>query len=98
MTRPIRFLPEAKEEFDAAADWYGGKRISLGLDFIFRIGSILAIIAENPEKHGKVFEEARKVVVSGFPYIILYQIKQDEVIILAVFHSSRDPSIWQERL
>jgi hypothetical protein len=40
MTLPIRLLPKAKDEFDAAADWYEQRRPGLGIDFMVRVGEV----------------------------------------------------------
>lgn len=45
MTFPVRLLPEAKTEFDAAADWYEQKQAGLGIDFIVRVGEVFKRIA-----------------------------------------------------
>ena len=97
MSLPIRLLPEAKAEFDAAADWYEGKWRGLGLDFVRRVREVLIRIAANPRLHAKVYREVRKAIVTRFPYIILYQEEPDEVLVISIFHTSRDPSVWKSR-
>jgi plasmid stabilization system protein ParE len=42
--------------------------------------------------------EARRVILRRFPYGVFYEIHGDEVVVLACFHSSRDPREWQERI
>jgi toxin ParE1/3/4 len=48
--------------------------------------------------HGFVLEDVRKAVVSGFPYCVYYREVEGSVVILSVFHTSRDPKEWQERV
>jgi plasmid stabilization system protein ParE len=43
------------------------------------------------------FGDVRKAVVNGFPYCLYYREEPSQVRVLAVFHTSRDPSIWQSR-
>jgi plasmid stabilization system protein ParE len=95
---PIRFLPEAKDEFDAAADWYEQQRPGLGVDFVAQVRDVLQRIAANPRLHATVYQDVRKAVVKRFPYVVLYREDQAEVIVIAVFHTSRDPSSWQSRV
>jgi hypothetical protein len=38
MSRPIRLLPEARDEFDAAVDWYEQQRA--GSEVCFRVGKV----------------------------------------------------------
>src|SRR5437762_3511410 len=98
MSLPIRLLPEAKAEFDAAADRYELQQTALGVDFVARVRDVLHRIAVNPRLHAMVYQDVRKAVVTRFPYIILYHEEPGEVVVIAVFHTSRDPSIWQARV
>ena len=55
MSLPIRLLPEAKFEFDAAADWYELQRAGLGVDFVARVRAVLNRIAANPQMYAAVY-------------------------------------------
>lgn len=68
MNLAIRFLPEAKAEFDAATDWYEQQRAGLGTDFVARVRAVLSRIAADPQAHAAVYGDVRKVVVRQFPY------------------------------
>jgi plasmid stabilization system protein ParE len=98
MSLPIRLLPEAKEEFDAATDWYEQQRTGLGNDFVARVREAMNRITANPQIGQGVYQDVRKVVVTRFPYVVLYKEDQGEVLVIAVFHTSRDPGIWQSRI
>ena len=98
MSLPIRLLPEAKAEFDTAADWYEAKRVGLGRDFVRRVGEVFVQITANPRLHSRVYREVRKAIVTRFPYIVLYQEEPDEILVISVFHTSRDPSVWKSRV
>jgi plasmid stabilization system protein ParE len=95
MKWPIRLVPEAKAEFDADADWYEEKQIGLGVDFVAK--DVLNRIAKNPRIHATIHGDVRKAVVQRFPYIVLCVEEPDEVVVIAVFHTSRDPAIWKKR-
>jgi hypothetical protein len=71
MSLPIRLLPEAKAEFDAAADWYEQQRTGLGVDFVTRVRAVLNRVAGNPQMHAAVYQDLRKAVVARFPYVVL---------------------------
>jgi len=98
MSFPIRFLPEARDEYDAAADYYEQQQAGLGGDFIARVREVLQRIAANPKLHGAVYQDVRKAIVRRFPYIVLYREDAGEVIVISVFHTARDPSVWQSRI
>jgi plasmid stabilization system protein ParE len=97
MSLPVRLLPEAKAEFDAATDWYEQQRPGLGTIFVARVREVLNRIAATPRLHAAVYQDVRKAVVKQFPYVILYREDAGEVVVIAVFHTARDPSVWQSR-
>jgi toxin ParE1/3/4 len=97
MTKGIVFRPVADAEFIESADWYEDQRKGLGLDFIDHVQHILDNIAESPLRYPVVFKDIREGLVSKFPFVVYYRVKLDRVVILAVFHCSRDPAIWKSR-
>ena len=98
MSLPVRLLPDAKAEFDAAADWYEQRRPGLGADFIARVREVLTRIAANPGLHRKVYQDVRKTLVRKFPYVVIYREESAEVLVISVFHTSRNPAVWQSRV
>lgn len=98
MNMPIRLLPEARVEFDEAADWYEQRQVGLGVDFVAKVGDVLARIASNPRMHQMVYGDVRRAVVRRFPFVVLYREEASEVVVIAVFHASRNPAIWQSRV
>jgi plasmid stabilization system protein ParE len=98
MTLPIRFLPGAKDEYDAAVDWYEQRQPGLGATFIAQVREVLQRIAVNPSIYAAVYQDVRQAPVRHFPYTLVYREDQGELVIIAVFHSSRDPSVWQSRV
>ena len=97
MSLPIVFRQAARNEFDAAADWYEQRRTGRGAQFTAAVRDVLNRIAEQPELYGQVFEDVREALVSRYPYCVYYRVESHQVIVLAVFHTARDPSIWQSR-
>jgi len=97
MSLPVRFLPEARDEYDSAADYYEQQQAGLGVDFIARVREVLQRTSANPKLHGTVYQDVRKGVVRRFPYIVLYREEAGEIIVIAVFHTARNPAIWQSR-
>ena len=67
----------------------------LGVDFVRRVRAVLNSIAADPQRHVAVYGDVRKASVSRFPYVVLYREELGEVIVISVFHTARDPSIWQ---
>lgn len=62
-----------------------------------RCSKVLDTIADHPAQYRIVDGDVRGVLVGRFPYCVYYRVKPDRVVIIAVFHTSRDPSHWQRR-
>ena len=97
MSLPIVLRDEAQTEFDEAFDFYERQRAGLGVDFVARVQRVFDRIATNPHVHVVVLGDIRKAVVTRFPYCVFYRPHIDRVEVIAVFHSSRNPAIWQSR-
>ena len=97
MKRPIRFLPEAKAEFDEAADRYEWHQSGLGVEFVRRVRAVLVRVAANPRFYATVYQDVRKAAIKRFPFVVLYREELGEVLVISVFHTSRDTSVWQSR-
>jgi toxin ParE1/3/4 len=94
---PVVLRDEAIAEFDKAFDDYESQRPGLGVDFAGRVQQVFDRIAANPRVHSVVFADVRKAVVQRFPYCVFYRAEASRVEVIAVFHTSRDPSVWQAR-
>lgn len=97
MSRPILLRKVARAEYDAAGDWYEAQREGLGVRFTASVQDVFDRISLNPKMHGIVLRDIRKAVVHRFPYCVYYRERADAVVVIAVFHSSRNPTIWQKR-
>jgi plasmid stabilization system protein ParE len=98
MSLPVVLRVEAQAEFDEAFDYYEQQRPGLGVAFVARAQEVFDRIALNPQMHAVVFADIRKAVVAKFPYCIFYRPESARVQVIAVFHSSRDPAVWQDRV
>lgn len=97
MNRPIRMLPEARAEYDDAVDWYAEQRVALGKDFIAKIRQTLKQVFERPHMFPKVHGDVRKARVKTYPYAVFFRETADEIVVIAIFHSSRDPDLLRKR-
>jgi plasmid stabilization system protein ParE len=97
MSLPIVLRDEAQAEFDAAFDYYEAQQAGLGIDFLARAQRVFDRIGANPLVHQVVFGDIRKAIVTRFPYCVFYRPHTDRVEVIAVFHSSRNPTVWQGR-
>jgi toxin ParE1/3/4 len=97
MSLPIVFRRKAEDELDDAAEWYNQRRPGLGEVLRRRVQEALDRIAEMPAMHEVVREDVRRAPVDQFPYSIIYRVERNRVVVIAVFHTSRDPAGWMDR-
>ncbi len=98
MSLPVVLRAAAQAEFDEAFDFYDGRRAGLGIKFVNQVQKTFDRIGANPEIHPPIFADIRKAAVSRFPYCIYYRAETARIEVIAVFHTSRDPSIWRGRI
>jgi plasmid stabilization system protein ParE len=94
---PVVLRDEAQAEFDEAFDYYEGQRAGLGVQFVERVQQVFDRIAAYLLIHAVVLADIRKAVVIRFPFCVYYRAHSNRVEVISVFHTKRDPSIWQSR-
>jgi toxin ParE1/3/4 len=94
---PVVFRPAAQAEYVAAAAWYEARQPGLGADFEAEVQAVLDTIANQPDRYPAAARDIREAPVSRFPYCIYYRERGGRIVVLAVFHQSRDPAEWQSR-
>jgi plasmid stabilization system protein ParE len=94
----VEFLEPARSEFNEAVDYYEGRQPGLGLKFEEEVKSTIQRIAAFPAAWSRLSERTRRCRTNKFPYGIIYQVKGDVLLVVAVMHLHRDPTTWRERL
>lgn len=97
MSLPVAFLRIARVEFDNAANWYEVRRAGLGMTFTNSVERVLNRIAEHPDFYAQAYKDVREALVPRYPYCVYYRIADAGILVLSVFHTARDPSVWQGR-
>jgi plasmid stabilization system protein ParE len=97
MTLPLEFHPAVRGETDNAHNWYEQRRPGLGRHFLDEVERVLAEITANPARFGFADADIREGLLNRFPYAIYYRVLTNRIRVLAVYHTSRDPSGWQSR-
>src|SRR5665811_1911207 len=97
MSLPITFHRAASAEFIEASAWYESKRFGLALEFMAEIDRCISLASEHPLQYAVVRNDIRRVVAHRFPYSIYFRAEEHRIVILAVFHGSRNPAIWLTR-
>jgi toxin ParE1/3/4 len=94
---PLIVNPEAEADLDEARQWYEAQKLGLGDELIDAVGSVLERVQQAPRLYAKVFLELRLALVRRFPYAVVYRIDDDQITVVAVYHTHRNPRGWQSR-
>lgn len=82
---------------DDAFAWYESQRAGLGGEFLAAVDVALAAVLESPMRYRVLVLDTRQALVRRFPFRVLYRIVGDEVVVVACYHSRRDPREWRRR-
>lgn len=94
-----RFLTPALAEVREAAVYYEERVSGLGADFLDEVEAAVERMLQFPEAWGKLGNEYRRCHLRRFPYSIIYSIQPNqEIVVVSVFHQSREPRSWRENL
>lgn len=90
--------PFAEIDLQVATKWYNTQKNKLGNEFIYEDDITLSRVVANPRQFPKIFKQIRCANVSRFPFSIFFVIKKNVINAFAIFHQSRNPVIWKDRL
>ena len=69
-----------------------------GPRFVMAVQGVLDRIVNQPDFYPLVEGDVREARVRRFPYSGYYRRDASQILVLAVFHTSRDPSGWLRRV
>jgi toxin ParE1/3/4 len=95
--RQVVFRQQARRELDQASDWYEKERVGLGVEFLAEIQILIDRITSNPEQFQTLHRDVRKAVARRFPYCVYFRERERNIVVLAVFHGSRKPSMVEQQ-
>lgn len=98
MGLPVILDPAAESEFDEAIAYLERERPGSGHLFFEAISTRFGRIAEHPYAGKLIRGGARRYVVPGWRYSIIYSVEPDHIFIAAIAHQSRRPNYWRRRL
>ncbi len=93
----VTFGPAARAEMLEAVGWYDVHALGLGDSFLAEIDAVVARLVENPRQFPVVFKDIRRARLHRFPYGLFFRVDAAGILVLACFHSNRNPHRWRER-
>jgi hypothetical protein len=97
MVRAIRYHPLFECDVREAAGWYDRRSAGLGNVFVHLVAQSVNEIIERPESFAIGPAGCRGARVVRFPYVVLFDITDDELLMFGVLHTARSMEKWRER-
>jgi len=94
----VNFLAPAQAELDEAAAYYETQREGLGAQFIEEVKRAIQRILQYPDAWAPISRRTRRCRTNRFPYGVIYQVRGDLLLIVAIMHLHREPRSWRARL
>ena len=92
----VRWLKTAKSNLEAAIERIAQEDLGMATKVYIHIKEHVAALGTQPSmgRPGRIFG-TRELVIEKYPYLIPYRIRDTEVQILRVFHTSqKSPKAW----
>jgi len=92
-----RYLPLAREELNEATAFYETSVPGLGEAFLDDVERAIEMLRESPGIGAPVGRRFRKSILRRFPFSVVYALREEEIVIVAVAHQRRRPGYWRGR-
>ena len=93
----IIFLPIAQQELNQAIKFYEQQLDGLGILFYKEISEAIDFIRMYPEGYQLITKHTHKCTLRRFPYLVLYGIIDNTIVISAIAHQHRHPRSYLHR-
>lgn len=81
---------KALEDIAAAHHWYEERRLGWGAVFEAEVIACCRYIVQAPQGFPRAYGSFRRIGLKRFPYVMIYRVIGEEVIVFRVLHGHRD--------
>ncbi len=93
----IELSNEAEEDFDNAFNYYLYENERVANNFYHKTNESFITLSKDPFAYQKIYKNIHRFVMKKFPFVIYFRINGFSIRIIAIFHTSRNPQIWEDR-
>ena len=84
--------PRAIKMIQEAHDWYEKQQPGLGDRFLSELYQCYDKIESIPEAYAKIKSNFRQAIFPVFPYVVVFEIHKNIVVVFSVIHTSWNPA------
>jgi len=96
--KPLAFHPEARQDIIGAYEWYAAQSQQAADRFFEELLPALDRIQEWPGLYPANLHGTQRLVLSRYPFSIIYRELLEEIQVIAVAHAKRRPGYWSGRV
>jgi plasmid stabilization system protein ParE len=91
MSYKIKITPTAFNDLQKAIEYYNGEQKGLGKKFHVAVKIMFGQLIKVPASGSFMYDTVRYRVMHKYPYIILYELSDNNINIFRIFNTSQDP-------
>jgi len=96
--RNLILEPLASDDLAQSIAFYDRNQYGMGMEFMAEVKDMLRKIADNPRLYATFHRTARRALLTRFHHFIIYQFDDENVYVVGVMHTSRDPRQFRGRV
>ena len=89
--------PSVRFDLNEAIEFYLKISIELADDLISEFYAGIDAIVQDPYLYQTISRSYRKLTLKRFPYKIIFNVKREQITIVALAHHKRKPNYWRNR-
>ena len=96
--KPTHVHPQAEAEADQAFEWYWARSNPAALGFDAALRAAFNLLRKSPRTGAAYLHGTHRMMLSQYPYFVVFRELAREIQIIAVAHAKRRPGYWGKRL
>ena len=88
----VRYHPLFHTDVVSAANWYDRHKVGLGVKFLESVETATLKLAADPYRRSSVDYGLRYWPISRFPFVVFYDVRELEILVLGVMHTALVPT------
>ncbi len=95
----VVYNPDFYEDIVQAMDWHNEKQPGLGGKLFNAVKKLTRKLTTSALHYAIRYDDIRCMPIEKFPYVVHYRVDEQNKIVKieALFHSSRNPGLWDKR-